>query len=301
MFVDPEKRRKTKQLLAEGADVGIPKVDIDRLTPEEAQEFLDKIKPLQYVALARVIDPMIRAVVNEPLIVDKVPATFDDVYKAATDRFNDAISGLRDTDEYREADEYPKIISEINPYRHAELFTQLMGGAGTASHTMLGLLRDMPEIIEHHDGLGDLTVDGMTRIAKNSKRLAWNNATMSSQKLAALQYAVFLDLWTDEGYGVGRTEKLDSYHVVRDDDGKVHSISYSDLPEVVVPKDYRYREEGPLRQDTPLKDINDGSSVIIGCPITLVKGCMEDLWEWYAEAVRQNGCWVSGEKANTRS
>ncbi|MBI3494848.1 hypothetical protein HY004_02605, partial [Candidatus Saccharibacteria bacterium] len=71
---------------------------------------------------------------------------------------------------------------------------------------------------------------------------------------------------------------------------------------IMIPEGYEHR--GPYaspEEDTPLKDLDFSGREAIGCPITLLKGRMEDLWFWYAEAVRQNGCWVSGEKANTRS
>ncbi|MDO8336124.1 MAG: hypothetical protein Q7T74_05095 [Candidatus Saccharibacteria bacterium] len=295
MFVDQEKRRKTKQMFVDGVDVRTPKVEISRLTPEDAKEFLDKIKPLQYVALARVIDPLIEAVVSEPLVLKRGSGTFFELHKAATDRFTDAIVALRDTDEYIEAEEYPKMIGEINPQKHSELFTQLQGGAWTATNTMLGLLKDIPAIIEHHAGSLDLTTDDMAKIASNSKRLAWNNATMSGPRLMALQHAVFLDYWTDKAYGEDNIEKVENYQLTRSADGAIQSVSYKDLSEIVVPKGYRGRDEGPLKQDIALKDVKDTMGVTIGCPVTLVKGRMEDLWEWYTEAIRQSGCWTSDE------
>lgn len=309
MLVDPEMRGIAKKFFKQEVDVSLPEqFDVGTLSDDEIKEFFRKIKPVQYVAMARVIDPLVEIVTSTPL-VPKTP-NFKGLYNESQDCFSDAINEVEGSTVFQEAAEYPKMFAKLDPNKHMRLHNQLEGGAGTAANTMLGLMQELPGIIAHLAPGENLSIQDLHGIIKRSKRLAWRNAMMIPDRMSALQDTLFLDHWIDDEPNVimhhfetNRIEQHASeYSLVRNGDGSIHSVDYVDVDNIMIPEGYEHR--GPYaspEEDTPLKDLDFSGREAIGCPITLLKGRMEDLWFWYAEAVRQNGCLVNGEKANTRS
>lgn len=285
MSVNQEVRNNTKELL-KGAPGNIPQpFGLD--TYEEVQAFLKELKPLQYVALARVISPIVARVTAHT--IERVE-NFDELYSQMYNLFSEAIEKEKGSDAYEEAAQYPRIIGVLDPSRYGDLEPQLWGGVGTATSTMLGVLERLPDILAHHKPERVLDTETLENVARNSGRLIWRHAMMSTDQMMAVRDIMPYNWFEEEDKDLFG-ERLDEFVVMSDSDGNIQSVDFEDLGSLVLPKGFVHRGDNPLEHDTLLKDFVLHDRPIIGCPITLLSASMKQLWQWNVDAVVQSHLW----------
>lgn len=294
MLINPEMRRQAKQLLRDDTEVGLANVAPEIPSDKRVQEFLKEIKPYQYAAHARVIDPLIERVVATPLALTGGRArNFGNLRAEAQFAFLEHIVYLEDSENeaFIEAAEYTRMIGQLVPGTHTDLAMQLHAGAGSAASTMMNLLEDLPDIIEFHSPYADLSIKELARIAQNSGRLAWRMAGMTSDQMVAIRESSPLTDEIPEDATIDAAEKMKCFKIVHNSDGTINSVDFEDLDNLPVFAGFKYRDFDRISEGTPLKDINFHDIGAVGCPITLLQGRMTQLWQWHLQAVVDNHLW----------
>lgn len=294
MLVNPELRKKAQRLVRENTEVSLVNVAPEHPSDEEIQEFLKEIKPYQYAAHARVIDPLIERVVAIPLTLkDGRSHNFGNLRAEAQFAFWGHILHLENSgnEAFIEAAEYTSMIGKLNG-TYTDLAMQLHAGAGSAASTMMNLLEDMPGIIEFHEPSADLSTKELSRIAQNSGRLAWRMAGMTSDQMVAIREASPLTDEIPEDATIDIADKMKCFKLIHNPDGTIHSIDFEDLENLPISAGFEYRDFDPISEATSLKDIDFHNIGAVGCPITLLQGRMTQLWQWQLQAVVDNRLWA---------
>lgn len=295
MLINPEMRRQAKQLVPDDIEISLASVSPEIPQDGEIQEFLKEIKPYQYAAHARVIDPLIERVVAIPLtLTGGRPRNFGNLRAEAQFAFWEHILHLENSgnEAFIEAAEYTRMVGQfVVPGTHTDLAMQLHAGAGSAASTMMNLLEDLPGIIEFHEPSADLSIKELSRIAQNSGRLAWRMAGMTSDQMVAIREASPLTDEIPEDATIDIADKMKCFKLIHNPDGTIHSIDFEDLENLPISAGFEYRDFDPISEETSLKDINFHDIGAVGCPITLLQGRMTQLWQWQLQAVVDNRLW----------
>jgi hypothetical protein len=273
-----------------------PHIDLPDLhthrTEEEITAVLDELKPKQYTQLATVIAMLLDDMLQLPPPAKRRP--IDTPYKTSdpwdhlksdiSDRTFEGIMNICLTPEYTETAETTRFIGTLNPGRHHDLALQLHAGMMTATISMLSVLRNLPDMIAlHASAPQDIDLE---RTARQSMGIPMRYAMTCVSRMMAARRVVALD----------EDEKIldPNRFELRMHNDNTASLRFVEFAGIEVPAGYKERYAQPgLSEATTVGELACHSSVIIGCPITLLKGRMQELWNWQIDLVLQRDIWHS--------
>lgn len=260
---------------------------------------LEQIKPLHYAKLAQTIDLILGD------MIDKRPKRppdgfmqsdffdYDDnpwskLRSNTIKTVHETASRIRGKQPYKEAAAINKVIGTLDGNRFISLESQLMAGADTAASSMLTILRSIPSLVRFH-GLDDDEL-ALEQLARRSHGLALRLAMTCVNRMVAAQTILSGDeqrkTWSSIDHDLVPTH----FKVVEEAD--VPALRYVSFLDLSVPAGYN---NGPNYEEIPeatrLGDLECYQSVTIGCPVTLLKGRMQELWHWYIDVVKQKELW----------
>lgn len=269
----------------------LPDIHTSR-SEEEVTAILDEMKPKQYAQLAKVIDMLLSDLLQKPSPSGDEPAfgptrkTDDPWEHLRRDILNStfqSIVDISDTREYKDASETTWFIGVLDMTRHRDLALQLHAGMNTASGNMLSLIRNIPELVAAHaPASADLDI---VEVARNSKGLSWPFAMTCVNRMMAARSVIA------DGDPEEKVLDPDHFRIQMHDDGTA-SIKLVDFAGIEIPEGYKTRSWKPgLSEATTVGELACHQAITIGCPITLLKGRMEELWNWHIDLVLERRLW----------
>lgn len=279
-----------------------PMPNIDRDSPE-AVAFTSELKIPQYVSIALSVDKMFEHMQSErsqrePYGLSQAKTQHPGAWRQFSadfeETFRQSIDAIRDTDEYRSADEFTKLTSHLLSNRHHSFGEQLKSGSKTAVISIAGLLQNLPAIARHH--ANDLADSEVEEIARNSTQLIRPLAKTCMNRMFVGQKIMIDDLststaaWNLDPVATDINPKF--FKLQKTDQGK--SLVIDGFQEIPAPKSFYPRPfDRMVEKGTKISEIPCSRKITIGCPITLLNGRLAELWGWSVDIVAQKELWQS--------
>ena len=258
---------------------------------QEANQFIDDVKPQRFAALAKAIDTLLETSLqkrDERDYLGLLPSTsvrespWSHLESQFLNTFATDIESLKNEKSHVYAEQFCGLIKKLDPGRRICLEGQLFSGANTATDTNLGLLRIMPGLIASFSP--NTRRSQYASIAKGSTGLNFILSRRSIESMMAAR-SVLIGEFSDSGTIASK------FLPVYKNNGLV-AVKYNRLEDQIIPEGYRsIRQSVPLESDQPLRNIRSASGTIIGCPITLLSNRSNELWHWMVDAVDKSGVW----------
>ena len=294
-------RAQSLALLKSGEQQFVPSMPESVPESAEAMSFLETLKPSHYASLAQVIELLMTETLDKrhqrppdgllPSPYRRWASSewsllnMDTLYT-----MNQGILAVQDSDEFKRAEPFTRLIGTLDPDRHIHLPTQLLAGVNTATNTMLTLLENVPQLVDHLSPTD--TVVEPAKIARASFGLPWRMAMLCIEKMSAAQEGVSVS--ASRGSWAYDKVLLDPAHFNYQQycDGRA-ALQFKPIEDIEVPASYtlfpgRQEPFGSIRQ---VSEIACRQSVTIGCPITLLHGRMREMWDWMIDATEQRDLW----------
>ena len=305
--LSPEAIRQSREILHHGPPEGsllqnslaeIATEDYHNLPApdtKEAQEFMDKIKPERFAALAKAIDMLFTNTFSMQKNRDQYgllssTSIKDDGWSHVSSKFLNTlhkdIDSLKSDPCFEYVDDINFLTSRVTGGRILMASDQLFAGVNTAVDTNLSLLKKIPVLVQEFDP--NLPYEDWTHVAQASAGLSYSLSRRSIESLMAARDKV-LQL---DSPGV---EDLSKYKPIYHGN-KLVAIGFKELEEQMVPAGYwtpPYAETmaGEVLSQVLLKDLYSRSKVIIGCPVTLLNQRLRELWNWNIEVIFNEHLW----------
>jgi hypothetical protein len=291
-------RAQSAHILRTGAGHGLPTVESLAVGYDAVAE-LEAVKPLHYAKLAETIDVLLDTMLVQR--TNRLPDGFvQSEYCSASDNpwvklrantlatTHEAIKEIEATACYRETEAINIFIGRLDPNRFIHTGMQLLAGADTAASSMLTVLRNIPGIAKFH-GFDDDPAS-LERLARNSHGLVFRQAMICVDRMMAAQ-AVLSEHEQHESWArIDEMLNPEHFKLIATECGPV--LRYVNFPGLVVPAGYkRGPNHEPIEADTRLGELQCYQEVTIGCPITLLKGRMQELWNWYIDVIVETRMW----------
>ncbi len=271
MPINREARRLTHQLIHEQS--------IGKLIQEDSYDYEPKAR--NYAALARASGRLIADLLpDDPnLPEEKLQPAFR-IGKAV------GFSGLQQ-DLCHTIDRLTvsadRFLTAAAPSGHDDQFNfadmginqQLRAGGETAVITMLGLLRQLPTLVQHHRPETDPQEYGA--ISKDSHRLAWDLAMLSVSQQVEAQSALSLDN-SDWGHA---DHALRPEQFCLETNRQSLRLGYNDLPALRTTD----------QPDQTVGEMACFDSTTLGCPVTFMPQQFMATWHWMVELVEGRNLW----------
>jgi hypothetical protein len=261
------------------------------------EDYLDALKPLHYAALAKVINHLVEeiSVVGLVDVHSRYSNEFDDPFnKLRSDAFGvfrRCHRAIATTPAYEQAGEYPRVIGKLDSNRFIDLGSQLLAGWSTATSFMLTTLANFPAIIDTFSQEATYSKTELVQIARRSVGLSWQMAMLCVNQLMAAR-EVLGDELPHTPWSVEQTVFEVSHLEATYKEGRVFSVKFKDLENMEIPAGFSPHESVPeITERTLLKDIPCNQARTIGCPITLLPGQLNKLWNWFIDALDQRDAW----------
>ncbi len=290
-------RAETLSLIRRGEQIPPPAMPELEPNSEEALDFLNSIEERHFAGLALVMDLQFEKVFESgngliEFDSDIVQHTgWQQLAASMKATFLEAEQAIKNTPEHKNARGFCRMIGLLNTYRHIDLSLQLGGGVSTGSSSTLTLLRNAPNIVNHHEP--GCTKEDVSTIVRHpqSSMLLRPLAKGSINKMMAAQSALVGE--KEHNYWSDIDQVLDpsDYRLHRYADGSA-SLDYANFKGLKLPAGYVLHETVPvLSGSTLVSDIPDSKTKVIGCPITLLQGRLMQLLNWGADLVEERNLW----------
>lgn len=275
---------------------------VERDSPE-AMAFLDDIREAHFASLALTIDNLFEDAFekrpNRPpsglldFKSDLVEHTGWD--KLSADMWFTILasrSTIRETQAYQHATAYRRVVAALASNRWIKLDDQLEAGINTGVGSTLSLLRNLPNIISFQRSIrSDKSETEAVARHPATTILLRRLAKISVNQMMAAKSAIVDE--TEHHSWTSPDVVMDPQHFRLRDyrDGSV-SLDYADFSALEVPAGYTpHSSIRPITEPTLVRDIPSRHSKVVGCPITLIQGKLQGLWEWGIDAVTERGLW----------
>lgn len=202
-----------------------------------------------------------------------------------------SVAAISTSESYAQTEQFTHIVSFLNPKRKIAAHEQLMAGNKTASITMLTLLGNLPGIIEYHADMQP-SPEATAVIARESISLPRQLAKLTIGQLLVAEAGLAVDdLPPAEKHWEELVAQLDPARFVLRalPEGK-RALAYADLQNIETVSlpiigQPRPRVQKVKETDDPLNRPK------IGCPITLLQGHLQKLWDWHIDVTVQRNLW----------
>jgi hypothetical protein len=301
MSIDNEARNESLSYIRHESDLTFtPPNGLSEIRDKtEVNLYLDSLKPRHYAALALVIGELIDEAKKVDLSTvhsrysDELDDSFSILQSDSIGVFRRSMRKVGVTDAYGQAKEYPRVIGALEPNRFTSLDMQLLAGWSTASSTMITTLARLPAIVGSLAPETKYPESELVSIARRSVGLSWQMARLCVNQLIAAREILddrlpYNDLLSEDA--TIDTSCLDA--VYRND--RIACLKFSDLGKFEIPTGFTPHDSiPPIEEVTLLEDMQCNQIRTIGCPITLLPGKLNILWNWYIDAVEKRRLWAS--------
>ncbi len=268
----------------------------------EAMSLIDNLKVKRYASLARVVDRLLDrslgkreergtdGLLGAPLSDIQPCRPWSQLADDFSFTLSEDIAAITGTEAFANAQKYTEMIGTLDPDRFIDLQMQLEAGGNTASSTMATLLRSIPRLAVYHDP--ETPPELYPAIARRSLSLVGRLALTCVNRLMAARAGLVAQSswheWKDD-----KSELYPLYFTLRPSRDGIPSLQYADLDEVEVPKsdDSYLRGIEPGAGPVTVGQVDCYNMVTIGCPVTLLHGRLQQLWNWQIDAVVTRGLW----------
>lgn len=244
-----------------------------------------RLKPLRYASLARIMEGMFRSIF-ELDGAGTAAARMGNISETHPDRRwqalrNNTSSLLTSAARHMEYDpafldneKLNNLKSSLTP-GHISTSVQLQTGGDTYANAAIFLLRNIQPLARVHKAHAHET-GRYTQLARNSFSIPWNLAMRSISQLVATECEMAGGTYQLIGEAAALWRANDIRLVGEDDDQSfVLSNPFNPIisPGTVL-------GDVVLQEPTPMQELPDPlQSPVIGCPITLIKDRFEQLWD----------------------
>lgn len=283
-----------------------PLPDLEPNSPE-ARAFLQGLEPLRYAALAVTIDTLFDRVLatrsGRPpdglLSMDAIVPpedAWDQLGGDITNTFIDAVDDIRHTKAFQNSTGFNRLFGTLDTERQLSVDRQLYSGTGTAKNALLLFFRNAPRLIAYHTPSDEQAPEPLSVLRHpGSKRLVSRLAKIGINQLMAAEDAL-LDYSQPPDVSDDRF-LLDpkDFQLVYDRRGRP-SLAYDDFTKLEVPAGYSpHPRVKRVEQPTRVVDFPNNRPTVIGCPISLLEGRLQQLIDWTAEVADRRGLWDPAE------
>lgn len=256
----------------------------------EAQNFLEETKPIRFASLGFVIADMLAVLaqkqedqpphgISSRIIKPGTPLpSIGLLYMAMRATLDDCTQEVINKPEHEMAQRIAELGHKLDKTRHSSLLASLNGGNTTSSWAIAGLIASLPDAIKAH--LANATTEDIFAIARQSQQLPARLALLSIDSMHSAG-AVLSGNWEQREQTL---QVLPKYTRPVPSSETIKRIDFVKLGSLALQEDW---SAFPTITSIPRTKPGDtvttyqpSSQLIIGCPLTLLHGGVNTLWQW---------------------
>ena len=266
-------------------------LDLNLVTAEN----IEASKPKRYAALAATIGVLLTETLDQrahrpPVGLVSYPVEHEGPWQHLQAWFSHTlrsdIKNIRGSTAYQYNEMLSLRAGYLDPSARIRLDRQLEAGIITASSTIFSLLRDFPEMVHYHEP--KFTPTEVGHIARHSLNIPTKLARLSINGMLAARAAIAMQPHDDLFDKIHDPTKFTAVH----SQGKLTALKLEDVENLPLSADTSiHREIDSLGPFNKVGDVPDVNLPVIGCPITLLPGMLNKLWQWSIDIVEQRKLW----------